>query len=311
MTAGGDAMELKQIRYFVEVARRGSINKAAKALNVAQPAVTRQLQALEEEFAAQLLIRTRRGVKLTDAGERMLRHGQTVLADVLQLHEAIVETKASLTGTVRLGFVPTIAFTLAPILLEESNLRYPGVRLHIVEAARLTVKDWLIDDVIDIALMQELDGVDELRQRYVAEEDLVLVGSKEALDRFGGSITWRALATVPLIMTPGLEEFVQQWADEQYVRLDVVHSVNSIHAIMQTLKGGKFASVIPYSVVSERDDLASLRALPLADPPITRRLVTAYNATRPLSPPMLAVHNLLADAVRRVRLRVAGGGRME
>jgi LysR family nitrogen assimilation transcriptional regulator len=301
-------MELKQIRYFVEVARRGSINKAAKALNVAQPAVTRQLHALEEELGAQLLIRTRRGVKLTDAGETMLQHGQTLLADVLHIHEAVVETKASLTGTVRLGFVPTIAFMLTPILLEESTLRYPGVRLHIVEAARLTVKDWLIDDVIDIALMQELEGVGELRQRFIADEDLVLVGSREMLSAFGSSITWRQLATLPLIMTPGLHEFVQQWADEQYVRLNVVHSVNSIHAIMQTLKGGKFASVVPYSVVSERDDVGGLGALPLADPPITRRLVTAYNASRPLSPPMLAVHNLLADAVRRIRLKVADGG---
>lgn len=301
-------MELKQIRYFVEVARRGSINKAAQALNVAQPAVTRQLHALEEEFGAQLLIRTRQGVRLTDAGETMLQHGQAVLADVLHLHEAIVQAKTSLTGTVRLGFVPTIAFTLTPIILEQSSLRFPGVRLHIVEAGRSTLQEWLVDDLIDLALMQELEGAGELRQRHVAEEDLVLVGPKAALAGFGTAIGWREASTLPLIMTPALHEFVQRSADEQYVRINVVHSVNSIHAIMQTLKGGKFSSVIPYSVVSQREDVGDLRALPLVDPPITRRLVTAYNAARPLSPPMLAVHNLLADAVRRIRLKVGADG---
>jgi DNA-binding transcriptional LysR family regulator len=146
------------------------------------------------------------------------------------------------------------------------------------------------------------------RLEALAEEDLVLVGARQTLAGFGAAIRWRDLPALPLIMTPGLHDFVQKWADEQFVRLNVVHRVNSIHAIMQTLKAGQFWSVVPFSVFSQRDDVGKLGAVPLADPPITRRLVTACSASRPLSPPMLAVHDLLADAVRRVRLKVADGG---
>ena len=295
-------MEVKHIRYFVEVARRGSINKAARSMGIAQPALTRYLHALEDEVGAQLLFRSQRGVTLTHTGEILLQHGRSVLEQMLNLQEAVVQAKATLAGTVRLGFVPSVAFTLTPILLEQSAHQFPNVRLQIVEAARATIREWLVDGSLDIALIQELEGEPELRQRYVAEEAMVLVGAPGHGGFLGPTVTWEAVSRIPLIMTPGLDEFVASWAKEQLVRLHVVHKVNSIHAVMETVRGGALCSIVPRSVVAQRTASGELKAAGFANPPITRRLVAAYSALRPLAQPVVAVQQLLADAVCRLPL---------
>jgi len=300
-------MELRQIRYFVEVARRGSINKASQALNVAQPALTRHLHALEEELGAQLLIRSRQGVRLTDVGETMLQHGQVLLEDLAQMHEAIVQAKTSLVGTVRIGLVPTIAFTFTPVVLEQSILRYPNVKLHIIEAAQATLRNWLAEDQIDIAFMQEIEDGHEMRQRFVAEEDMVVVGTADLLPSGKASIGWRQVSRLPLIMTPGIADYIGGWAARQKLRLNVVHRVNSIHAVMETVRNGKFCSVVPFSVARQKSQSGELMSLVFADPPVARKLVTAYSASRPLSPSMLAVHDLLTKAVEAVNLKVRQG----
>jgi molybdate transport repressor ModE-like protein len=69
-------MDMKHIRYFLEVARRGSINKAARSIGIAQPALTRYLHALEAEVGTQLMIRSQQGIRLTHTGEILLQHGR-------------------------------------------------------------------------------------------------------------------------------------------------------------------------------------------------------------------------------------------
>ena len=105
-------MDLKQIEYFVRVAELGSFTRAAIALNVAQPALSRQIRLLEVELRQNLLKRNGRGATPTEAGLLLLEHGRGILHQVERTHEALGRARIDLTGRVALGLPPSVARVL-------------------------------------------------------------------------------------------------------------------------------------------------------------------------------------------------------
>ena len=146
-------MELRQIRYFIHVASLRSFTKAARALNVAQPALSRHIQSLEDELRTQLLFRTTRGVVPTDAGSALLRMGESLLAFVEQMREEVSRAADVPSGNVIVGMPQSISLALAPLLMEECRSRLPMVRLRVTEGLSIFLEEWLNVAKIDVALM--------------------------------------------------------------------------------------------------------------------------------------------------------------
>ena len=113
-SAGG--MELRSLSYFVRIAELGSITRAAAHLRVAQPALTRQVQRLEEELGAALFTRVNRGVRLTEAGQRLLDSATRILRDVERTSDEIRAHDAFPSGKIILGITPTLCPVLVPDL---------------------------------------------------------------------------------------------------------------------------------------------------------------------------------------------------
>lgn len=86
-------MSLSQIRYFVAVAEEGNVNRAANQLRVAQPAVSRQIRALEDELGAQLFVRTPRGMQLSDSGRVFLEHARAIVDSVERASRALQKSR--------------------------------------------------------------------------------------------------------------------------------------------------------------------------------------------------------------------------
>jgi DNA-binding transcriptional LysR family regulator len=126
--------ELRHLQVFREVARLGSMSAAAESLAYTQPAVSQQMAALEGRAGMPLLDRTNRGVRLTDAGEALLRHAETILA-VQTLAERELEAIAGLRGgRVRMASFPTAGAVLVPAAVSLFSARYPEVELSVLEA---------------------------------------------------------------------------------------------------------------------------------------------------------------------------------
>ena len=102
-------MELRDLRTFVAVAQQRSFSRAAEALHVSQPALSEQVRKLEDELGATLFERTSRGVVLTDAGEALLPHARTVLAQADIATEAVRMVSHGVAGTLTLGFIDSAA----------------------------------------------------------------------------------------------------------------------------------------------------------------------------------------------------------
>ncbi len=127
-------LDVKRLRVLREVARQGSFSAAAEALSYTQSAISQQIAALERETGTSLVDRGPRGIRMTDAGEALVRHADAILARLTDA-EAELEAIAGLRGgRLRLGSFPTAGATLMPRAIAKFNQRHPGVELGVVEA---------------------------------------------------------------------------------------------------------------------------------------------------------------------------------
>ncbi len=151
-------MDLKQIEYFVRVAEMGSFTKAAIALNVAQPALSRQIRLLEVELRQNLLRRNGRGASPTEAGLLLLEHGRGILHQVERAQEEMGRARSSLNGRVALGLPPSVARVLTVPLTRAFREKMPEAQLSISEGLTNAMQESLLNGRLDIALLYNMKG---------------------------------------------------------------------------------------------------------------------------------------------------------
>jgi DNA-binding transcriptional LysR family regulator len=165
-----------RLRVFREVVRRGSLSAAAEALSFTQPAVSRQIAALEREAGAQLLERTPRGIRLTEPGRILLGHAEVIL-DRMTTARAQVQSVASLAGgRLRIGAFQTANATVVPRAIAAFAREHPAVELSLVEALTPDAIARLRAGEVDVAVVThvpELDGADVEVVDLVDDEILV------------------------------------------------------------------------------------------------------------------------------------------
>src|SRR5215213_5986629 len=124
-------IDVKRMRVLHEVARQGSFSAAAEALSYTQSAVSQQIAALERETGTLLVERNARGIRMTDAGEALVRHADAILTRLTDA-EAELEAIAGLRGgRLRLAAFPTVGATLMPLAIAHFRQRHPEVELTV------------------------------------------------------------------------------------------------------------------------------------------------------------------------------------
>lgn len=126
-------LDTRRLRVLVEVARHGSMGAAARALDYTQPAVSHHVARLEEEAGVPLVVRLGRGVRLTEAGERLLVHAEAVTARLRLASEELADLAGLRAGRVRLAAFPSGAATLLPAAIADLRARHPDVAVSLVE----------------------------------------------------------------------------------------------------------------------------------------------------------------------------------
>jgi DNA-binding transcriptional LysR family regulator len=158
--AGSATFDAARLRVFREVVRRGSLSAAAEALSFTQPAISRQIAALEREAGAQLLERTPRGIRLTEAGRVLLGHAEAIL-DRMAIARSQVESVASLSGgRLRIGSFQTATATIVPRAIAAFAAAYPGVELSLLETVTPAAVARLRAGEIDVAVIAPGADVD-------------------------------------------------------------------------------------------------------------------------------------------------------
>ena len=171
-------MDLRQLEYFTAIVREGSLTAAAKRCRIAQPSLSQQLRALEDELGEALVHRKPRGVKTTPAGRILLEHAERVLDEARQLRERFAQRRNSQEGCVIFGMIPTIAPYLLPRLLGPFRQKFPKIDVQIREARTSGLIQQLVDGSIEFAILSDVTEQDQkkwsLHVRELFREPLVL-----------------------------------------------------------------------------------------------------------------------------------------
>jgi len=287
-------MELRSLAYFVRVAELGSITRAAAHLHLAQPALTRHVQRLEEELGVPLFTRANRGVRLTEAGQKLLDGATRILRDVERTGDEIRAQDAHPSGRIILGITPTLSPVLVPELFAGMRDGFPRIELKVRHAGMIRLEEFLIDGRVDIALLSELSRSRLVLSTGLAREEMVLVTRPGA--RPGGIVTETELSRTPLVLGDGLRAAMDALLAGRGIELKVEIEVNDHETIRLMVRQGAAASILPYSSVARECASGLVEAHRLTADGIFRTLALGVRVSRSAS--------LARDAVARTIARV-------
>jgi LysR family transcriptional regulator, nitrogen assimilation regulatory protein len=292
-------VDIRQIHYFTTIVREGSFSRAARKLYVGQPALTKQVQALERELGVELLVRRPDGVRPTVAGARLDGMAQTLLSYVDDIKSAVREAAASLVGTVRLGLSPSLVPGLAGYLEERFAKEHQQARIEIVEALPMFLGEWVEEGRLDLGIFTHQPGHanPHLSVTAVGSDEMLLVGRQGVLSDVGDHATPSVLQSLRLVLTPGFHDLLRASVELGQVSEDIGSRTDSIHMVRDLVARGEYCSVLPYSFVRDDLDAGILRAVAFA-PVLERQLVAVTRRGRQPSPAVRAVIE-----IARVRLR--------
>lgn len=279
-------MDFRQLRTFLHVAQLGSISMAAERLNIAQSALTRQIQSLEAELHAKLLTRHGRGVCLTPEGEILQERAAIVLREIEGIRQAVQASPQVLHGEVTFGMPPSISAVLTVPLIERFTARHPDVKLGSLTGASGHVVDWLQRGMIDLGFVYDVNQPSTVQTTPLAVEHLYLVekrGDGESRQTIALS---QALARKLVLPSRhhGLRQLLEDAADKHGVRIRTVAEADSVEVLVELARRGLGATILPYHSVAGEVAAEVLDARRIEHPSVTRRILLAHMIDRPLSP---------------------------
>jgi DNA-binding transcriptional LysR family regulator len=193
-------MELRHVRYFVAVAEDLNFRRAAERLRVAQPSLSAQVKALEEELGVRLLDRTTRRVKLTPSGRAWLEEARALLATATRVQESARRTRDGLAGSLRVGVISSSANAWLAGILGRFRQRHPGVQLSLFDLGSAEQLRRLRAGELDVGLLRPPASFPELEAVMVESSHYVLaapVGHALARRR---RLAWSDFHDQPLVM---------------------------------------------------------------------------------------------------------------
>ncbi len=277
-------ISLRQLRYFEALARSLHFGRAAELCSVTQPALSMQIQELEKEIGVILIERTRSGAKLTPEGEEIARRVASILASVRDLADYARHSASVLTGSLRLGVIPTIAPYVLPKLLPALRAEHPDLDLHLRE----TQTQYLIEDLVagrlDALLLALPVEHSEIETQVLFEDTFVL--ALPAARR----VPTKAVATPEifendrlLLLEEGhcLRDQALSFCDLKQVEHLNTFGTTSLSTIVQMVANGFGVTLLPRISLETEMRRGNIQVLPFAPPEPHRKIGLAWRQSSP------------------------------
>ena len=292
-------VSLKQLRYFLAVARTGHFGAAAEQCAVTQPALSMQIQELEKELGLQLLERGPKGAGLTVGGQEIAVRAARVLADVRDLVESARHLSGGFSGPFHFGAIPSIAPYLLPQLLPLIRARHPNLDLHLRETRTQRLLEELVDGDLDLALLAlpvEHPGVETLslfEDRFLlalpasrsigknvrATPDLIREDRLLLLEE-GHCLRDQALAFCHLRQVENIDTF----------------GASSLSTIVQMVSNDLGLTLLPELSLELETKRADIRLMRFTNPEPRRIIGLAWRETSPRKREFAALGDLIVEA---------------
>jgi LysR family nitrogen assimilation transcriptional regulator len=299
-------MDLRQLEYFVRVAELGSFTRAAHALDVAQPALSRQVRLLEVELRQNLLQRHGRGAVPTEAGLLLLEHGRGILHQVARAREELDRMRGGLAGRVALGLPPSMARALAVPLMRALAHELPDARVAIIEGLTASMQEQLGSGRLDLALLYNAQPTQGIEAAPLGREQLVLVRPHAAGQPPPvADIAIDAAARLPLVI-PSRPNAIRMHVEARMAaagcRPRVALEIDGVRAILDLVEGGAGSAILSQLAVDSYPRPGAFDVRRILQPggqPLSIPIHTAQSALRPATRTQQAV----LAVVRRMALQ--------
>ncbi|MBI2724668.1 MAG: LysR family transcriptional regulator [Polaromonas sp.] len=311
-------MDLKQLEYFVRVAELGSFTRASIALDIAQPALSRQIRLLEVELRQSLLTRNGRGALPTEAGNLLLKHGRGILHQVDVAREELGAVRGALAGRVSIGLPPSLSRLITVPLTRAFRQQLPQAHLTLTEGFSVVMYEGLRVGNLDMAVLYNPEHSPEVEMTTLHSEELVLISKKEdaptaspekppgrKVPRTREPISLAQVAALPLILPSRPNAFRILIEGEMVVigrKPQISLEVDGLNAILSLVKEGMGHAVLPSYTLSNYDDTDQFTLRSIHSPRIMSQLMLVRSARRPSTETQKkaveVVQTVLAEAMK-------------
>jgi LysR family transcriptional regulator, hydrogen peroxide-inducible genes activator len=299
MTHTATQITLKQLRYFDALARELHFGRAAEACAVTQPALSMQIAELEASLGLALVERTRHGVRLTDRGAEIAARAARILEDVRGLVEFAEHAGRMLSGTLRLGVIPTIAPYLLPPLLPLVQASYPDLTLSIRETQTMPLVEELVAGHLDLLLLA-------LPIRHADIETAPLFDDRFLLALPAGRNLKREVRATPelvenerlLLLEEGhcLREQALSYCSLRQVDTIGTFGATSLSTLVELVAAGYGITLLPEMCLPVEQRGRPIKVLRFREPEPSRSIGLAWRRTSPRRDEFAAFGRLITEA---------------
>ncbi len=294
-------MTLQQLEYILAVNQFRHFAKAAEYCRVTQPTLSAMIQKLEEELDTRIFDRSQQPVCPTPVGIHIIEQAQNILVQANRIKNIIEEEKHSLTGTFKLGILPTVAPYLLPRFFPQLMKKYPNLDIRVVEMKTNDIKKALQTGEIDAGIVASLAGMEELQQTplfyeqffaYVSREDALFNNEVIRTSDLNGEQLW--LLDEGHCFRDQLVRFCQMKSARAS---QLAYHLGSMETFMRMVESGKGVTFLPELAVLQLGDAQKALVRSFAIPCPTRQVVLLTNKN-------FIRHTLLEVLVKEIKLSV-------
>jgi DNA-binding transcriptional LysR family regulator len=271
-------VQLLQVEGFLEVARRGSVSRAAEALFITQPTLTARLHGLERELGVKLFLRTPRGMRLTDAGRAWVPFAERALRALVDGRDALEQVMTASSGHLIIASAPAVSTYVLPGLLEKFVAGHPRVEVSVRTGHSEDIVALVLRDEVQIGLGRAIQHP-ELELRPFHREELVLVCAPDHPFAKRRGVTMTELTAEKLIMfdrTSSYYEITQSAFLASGVKLKRFMELDSIEAAKKMVERGLGVALLPGTAVGREVDAHNLSRVRLRGAPPMYNSIAAF-----------------------------------
>ncbi len=299
-------MDSKHLRSFLHIAELGNLSQAAARLNLSQPALSRQLKALEDSAGTRLLNRTGRGVQLTEAGEILADRARIIIDEMEKLSSDLAGLQGEVRGALCIGFPPTAGSRLAGPVVETFHKRYPNVQLRVVQLLSGALERALLEGRIDMGILYEGALSAHLGTERLWKESMQLIApaTKHSLngdhpEALGNEVSLSDALDLPLILPNrphGLRALLEREAFRNNQSLNTVIEAESMQIQIELVRRGLGYTLMPEGIHLPEE----IRTLNISQPGLQRQCLLAWSKDRPLSNAGKAMQAILQQHIAEI-----------
>ncbi|MCX4681042.1 transcriptional regulator CynR [Streptomyces sp. NBC_01433] len=283
--------DLRHLRYLLAVAEHASFTRAAEELHISQPTLSQQIKQLERAVGAQLLDRSGRTVRLTDAGEAYTHYARHALHDLATAERAVLDVADLSRGHLRLALTPTFTAYLIGPLTAELHSRHPGITLNVKEMTQDRIETGLLADELDLGIAFHGPHLPGITATPLFTETLSLVtgtgtgtGTEQARTAPEEPMPVHDLGDRQLALLSGdfaTRNHIEDYFSTHRVKPSIAVEANSIQALTEIVQRTELATVLPDAITHDHPHLTPIPlepALPTRTVALLRRESTYQSA---------------------------------